>query len=169
MSTTTEGRLCLLDLNFDFSKIFEVVSENYITILFLLLLLALSAFFSSSETAITAASKARIKAMADGGKRSAKRAHRLMNNFDKSITTILVGNNIVNIAMSAFATVLALHLGWEPVYMTILVTVTVILFGEVLPKALAKELGEKFALKISTPLHLVDILLIATALFSFIL
>ena len=169
MSTTTEGRLCLLDLIFDFSQIIENISDNGITILFLLTLLAMSAFFSSAETAITAVSKVRIKAMADNGKRSAKTAHRLVNNFDKSITTILVGNNIVNIAMSSFSTLLALHLGLPSALMTLFVTVTVILFGEVLPKALAKEIGESYTLKIAPPLHIADVLLTPfSALFTLV-
>lgn len=159
LSTTTEGRLCLLQTDFNLSGIFDLVADNLWTIVFLLCLLAFSAFFSSSETAVTAVSKARVKAMADGGTRSAKTALKLINNFDKSITTILVGNNIVNIALSSFSTLLAIHLGIPTAIMTLLVTITVILFGEVLPKALAKELGEVYLLKIASPLSIVEFLL----------
>ena len=169
LSMTSEGRLCLLQTNFDLNGIFEVVSDNGITILFLVILLALSAFFSSSETAITAVSKLRVKAMADNDVRHAKTALKLISNFDRSITTILVGNNIVNIAMSSFSTVLAIHLGMHPAVMTLIVTVTVILFGEVLPKALAKELGEGYTLKIAAPLNLIGLLLTPfSALFTLI-
>ena len=169
LSMTSEGRLCLLQTSLNNEGFFDALSQNTGTIIFLLVLLAFSAFFSSSETAITAVSKMRIKAMADNNIRSAKTALKLMNNFDKSITTILVGNNIVNIAMSSFSTLLAMHLGISVAVMTLCVTVAVILFGEVLPKALAKEIGEPYTLKISGLLNFVGVLLTpVSALFSLI-
>lgn len=169
LSLTSEGRLCLLETSVNNEGFFDALSQNYGTIIFLLVLLAFSAFFSSSETAITAVSKMRIKAMADNNVRPAKTALKLMNNFDKSITTILVGNNIVNIAMSSFSTLLAMHLGVSVAVMTVCVTVTVILFGEVLPKALAKEVGESYTLKIAAPLNFIGILLTPiSALFTLI-
>ena len=169
LSLTSEGRLCLLQTSITNEGFFDILSQNAGTIIFLLILLALSAFFSSSETAITAISKVRIKAMADNDIRSAKTALKLINNFDKSITTILVGNNIVNIAMSSFSTLLAIHLGIDAMVMTLCVTATVILFGEVLPKSLAKEFGESYTLKIAGPLNFVGILLTPiSALFALI-
>lgn len=169
LSLTSEGRLCLLQADVTNTGFFDVISQNAGTIIFLLILLAFSAFFSSSETAITAVSKIRIKAMADNNVRPARTALNLMNNFDRSITTILVGNNIVNIAMSSFSTLLAIHLGIDVMVMTLCVTATVILFGEVLPKALAKEFGESYTLKIATPLHLIGLLLTPiSALFALI-
>ncbi len=169
MSTTTEGRLCLLQTDFSFSTIFDLVVDNAWTLVFLLCLLALSAFFSSSETAITAVSKVRLKAMADNNVKNAKAALRLVNNFDKSITTILVGNNIVNIALSSFSTLLALHIGIHPAVMTFIVTAIVIIFGEVLPKALAKEVSEKYTLKIAAPLSFIGFILTPlSALFALI-
>lgn len=172
LSTTTEGRLCLLTKAINAANnesFFEIISQNLSTIIFLFVLLFLSAYFSSSETAITAASKLRIKAMADNNVVPAKTALKLMNNFEKSITTILVGNNIVNIAMSSFSTILALHLGVNVAVMTICVTITVILFGEVIPKALAKEFGESYTLRIAGSLKLVSIALTPiSALFTLI-
>lgn len=135
----------------------------------MLALLFFSAYFSSSETAITASSKVRIKAMAEGGDRRAKAAFRLMDNFDKSITTILVGNNIVNLAMGSISTILAIHAGISATAMTLIVTAVVILFGEVLPKALAKEFSEKYALKIAGSLKLISTILFPiSALFNLI-
>lgn len=149
--------------------LFDLLAQNSGTIIVLFVLLCFSAFFSSSETAITAVSKMRIKAMADNEVRHAKTALKLINNFDKSITTILVGNNIVNIAMSSISTLLALHLGISVTVMTLCITITVILFGEVIPKALAKEFGESYTLKISGPLRFVQTLLTPiSALFTFI-
>ncbi len=169
LSLTSEGRLCLLQANLTNGGFLDLISQNAGTIIFLFILLALSAFFSSSETAITAVSKVRIKAMADNNVRPAATALKLMNNFDKSITTILVGNNIVNIALSSFSTLLAMHLGISVALMTLCVTVTVILFGEVLPKALAKEFGESYTIKIATPLHIVGLILTPiSALFTLI-
>ena len=160
LSTFTEGRLCLLQKNLtENSDLLDIISQNSGTIILLFILLAFSAFFSSSETAITAVSKIRIKAMADNNVRPAKTALGLMNNFDRSITTILVGNNIVNIAMSSFSTLLAIHLGIDVMVMTLCVTAIVILFGEVLPKSLAKEFGESYTLKIAAPLRFMGIVL----------
>lgn len=169
LSITSEGRLCLLQANLQNTGISELLSQNAGTIIFLIILLAFSAFFSSCETSITAASKMRIKAMADSGTKSAKSALALIDNFDRSITTILVGNNIVNITLSSFSTILAMHLGISTVTMTILVTVTVILFGEVLPKALAKEVAERYILKIAAPLNFIGLVLTPiSALFAII-
>ena len=153
------SRLCiLLNAGTKFS-LTNFIGDNYGLLLTLLALLFFSAFFSSSETAITAPSKVRVKAMADGGNKAAKVAFKLMDNFDRSITDILVGNNIVNLAMGSISTLLALHAGVSPTVMTICITVVVILFGEVIPKALAKELSEAYTLKIAIPLKFVSVLL----------
>lgn len=159
LSMTSEDRLCLLQTTISDSGVLSALSENAGTIIFLLILLAFSAFFSSSETAITAVSKARIKAMADNNSSSAKTALKLINNFDRTLTDILVGNNIVNIALSSFSTLLAIHMGVPVAVMTLLATVTVILFGEVIPKALAKEFGESFTLKVAAPLRFIGLVL----------
>lgn len=153
------SRLCLLlntGTKFSFT---DFIGDNLGLVLTLLALLFFSAFFSSSETAITAPSKVRIKAMADSGNKSAKVAFKLMDNFDRSITDILVGNNIVNLAMGSISTLLAIHAGISPTVMTVCITVVVILFGEVIPKALAKEISETYTLKIALPLKFISVLL----------
>ncbi len=144
------------DTDFNFTSF---LSDNAGLLFAMLALLFFSAFFSSSETAITAPSKVRIKAMSDSGNRSAKTAYKLMDNFDKSITNILVGNNIVNLAMGSISTLLALDNGINPTLMTVCVTVVVILFAEVIPKSLAKEIGEPYTLKIAAPLKFISFIL----------
>ncbi len=168
-SMTSEGRLWFCNLlDVQTANFMSSVSENAGIIVFLLIMLLMSAYFSSSETAITAISRARIKAMADGGERRAKTANRLLNNFEKTFTTILVGNNIVNIAIASFATVLALRLdGVDAAEMTAIVTVAVILFGEIIPKAIANQLGEKFTLFVTPTLNFLSFILTPiTALFT---
>lgn len=163
------SRLCVLlnatkEINFT-----GFITENFSLIIAMLALLFFSAFFSSSETAITAASKVRIKAMAESGNKTAKTAFKLMDNFDKSITDILVGNNIVNLAMGSISTLVAIHAGISPTLMTIFLTIVVILFGEVIPKSLAKEIGEKYTLKIAGPLKFISVILTpVSAVFSLI-
>ena len=153
------SRVCiLLNAGTKFS-LSNFINENSGLLLTLLALLFFSAFFSSSETAITAPSKVRIKAMADSGNKAAKVAFKLMDNFDRSITDILVGNNIVNLAMGSISTILAIHAGISPTVITICITAIVILFGEVIPKALAKETSEAYTLKIAVPLKFISLVL----------
>ena len=111
-------------------------------------LVIFSAYFSATETAFTSVNRIRIKNLANDGNKKAKEVLELSEKFDKMLSTILVGNNIVNIAMSAIATVLFMEL--YPVYgatiATVVITVVVLIFGEISPKSLAKESPEKFAM-----------------------
>lgn len=111
-------------------------------------LVIFSAYFSATETAFTSVNRIRIKNLANDGDRKAKDVLDLTEKFDSMLSTILVGNNIVNIAMSAIATVLFMEL--YPVYgatiATAVITVIVLIFGEISPKSLAKENPEKFAM-----------------------
>ena len=111
-------------------------------------LVIFSAYFSATETAFTSVNRIRIKNLANDGNKKAKEVLELSEKFDKMLSTILVGNNIVNIAMSAIATVLFMEL--YPVYgatiATAVITVVVLIFGEISPKSLAKESPEKFAM-----------------------
>ena len=114
----------------------------------LVLCVALSAFFSASETAFTSANRVRLKTMSQSGDRRAELALSLAEDYDRLLTTILVGNNIVNIAGTALATVL--FTAWVgrmgPTLSTVVMTVLVLIFGEVTPKTIAKESPEKFAM-----------------------
>lgn len=116
------------------------------TILILLVLLGLSAFFSASETALTAANKIRLKNQAEDGDKKAEKALKLISNYDGSLSTLLVGNNIVNILTASLTTLIFTQLlgaGGVGVA-TGITTVAVIIFGEVLPKSYANDNSEEF-------------------------
>ena len=116
-------------------------------------LLLLSAYFSATETAFTSLNRIRIKNKADAGDEQAKRVLHLEQNYDNLLSTILIGNNLVNIATTAVATVLFVRLygPYGATIATIVTTVVVLIFGEITPKSLAKEYPEKFAM-FSAPL-----------------
>ncbi|MGN0667395.1 MAG: hemolysin family protein [Huintestinicola sp.] len=115
------------------------------------LLLICSAFFSSVETAFSSVNKIRLKHMASEGNKRAARALAIAENFDKALTTILVGNNIVNILSTSLGTLICTELfGKKGVGIsTAAMTILVLIFGEILPKSLAKENAESFALACS--------------------
>lgn len=114
----------------------------------LIFLVALSAFFSSAETAYSSLNLIRLKSRAEDGDADAAHVLALAQRFDDLLSTILIGNNIVNIAATSIATVLFTHWvgeGKGPTVSTIVMTLLVLVFGEVTPKSLAKEMPEKFA------------------------
>ena len=119
----------------------------------IVVLVIFSAYFSATETAFTSVNRIRIKNLAGDGDKKAKVVLDLSEKFDSLLSTILVGNNIVNIAMSSMATVLFIQ--WYPMYgatiATIVITLVVLILGEISPKSLAKENPEKFAM-LSAPL-----------------
>ncbi len=119
-----------------------------INIVLIVVLIGLSAFFSSCETAFSSVSKVRLKNYASQGNKNAKKALNIVENFDKALTTILIGNNIVNIASSSIATVLftkTFGAGGVGIA-TMVMTVVVLIFGEITPKTFAKENSEKLSL-----------------------
>ncbi|MBQ8110034.1 MAG: HlyC/CorC family transporter [Clostridia bacterium] len=121
---------------------------NAALIITLIALVAFSAFFSASETAYTSLNRARLKNMANGGNRRAARALALAEDYDRLISGILVGNNIVNILSASLATVLFVNLigGAGVSVSTAVMTVVVLMFGEIAPKSIAKEHPEQVAL-----------------------
>jgi len=128
-----------------------------ISIIAIIILICLSAFFSSSETAVTASNRLKIKAKAEDGDKKAKAALKLINDYDKTISSILIGNNIVNIVATSLATVLATSI-WElhgALIATVVMTVLVLVFGEILPKSLAKTNAEGLLLAIAKILRLI--------------
>ncbi len=128
----------------------------------LVILIILSAFFSASETALSSANKIRLRSMADNGSKGAERALKVIKKYDKTITTILIGNNIVNIATSSIATLLTIAImnninegsgdTYGSLVSTIVVTIVVLIFGEVLPKSIAKDNAESFSIFVSAPI-----------------
>ena len=131
-------------------------------IVLIIILIALSAFFSASETALSSANKIRLRSMADNGSKGAERALKVIKKYDKTITTILIGNNIVNIATSSIATLLTIAImnninegsgdTYGSLVSTIVVTIVVLIFGEVLPKSIAKDNAEAFSVAVSGPI-----------------
>ncbi len=120
-----------------------------------------SAYFSASETAFSTMNRIRVKNLAENGNSRAALALKLVENYDKLISTILIGNNIVNIASSSLATVVfTLWLADAGVSVsTAVMTVVVLIFGEISPKALAKESAESFALATAPLMNAIMILL----------
>ena len=118
----------------------------------LVILVAFSAFFSASETAFSSLNQIRLKSRADDGDRTAARVLAMSEQYDKLLSTILIGNNIVNIAAASIGTILFTQmLGAErgATMSTIVLTIIVLIFGEVTPKSLAKEMPEKVATAVS--------------------
>lgn len=132
------------------------MEDHIATIIFIIILVAFSAFFSATETSFTSANKIRLKSKADNGSKSAARALKIINRFDKTLTTILVGNNIVNILTSSLATVMCIDLFKEngSLISTIATTFIVLIFGEILPKTIAKAHAESFICAVSLPVSI---------------
>ena len=110
-----------------------------VTLAAVLLLLLLSAFFSGSETALTAVSKARMHALESDGNERAGQVSRLLDKPERIIGTVLLGNNLVNILASALTTSILIRLAGEAgvFYATLILTILVVIFCEVLPKTYA--------------------------------
>ena len=127
----------------------------------LVVLVALSAFFSASETAFSSLNQIRLKSRAEDGDTSAARVLAMAEKYDKLLSTILIGNNIVNIAAASIGTVLFTRL-LDPergaTVSTFVLTIVVLIFGEVTPKSLAKEMPETVATAVSPFLNLLMIL-----------
>ena len=127
----------------------------------LIILVAFSAFFSASETAFSSLNQIRLKSRAEDGDNSAARVLAMAEKYDKLLSTILIGNNIVNIAAASIGTILFTQmLGAErgATMSTIVLTIIVLIFGEVTPKSLAKEMPETVATAVSPFLNLLMIL-----------
>ena len=119
-------------------------SSHWGQIIGIAVLVLMSGYFSGTETAFTSVNKIKLKNLADKGNHRAELALNLANDYDKLLSTILIGNNIVNIAMTAVATVLFMELLGEegPTVATIVITIVVLIFGEISPKGIAKEVPE---------------------------
>ena len=125
-----------------------MISEHIPSIAALLICIIFSAYFSATETAFSSLNKTRLRVLAEKGNRRAKLTYDLAENYDKLISTILIGNNIVNIAASSIATLLFVELLGDlgATVSTIVITVVVLIFGEITPKSIAKDVPEKFAM-----------------------
>lgn len=127
---------------------------NLWLVLSMILLIAFSAYFSASETAYSSLNKIRLRNYVENGNKKAKRALALAEDYDTVISTILVGNNLVNIASSSIGTVLFVNWfgGAGVAISTVVMTIVILIFGEVMPKSIAKDNAESVALFVASSL-----------------
>lgn len=128
-----------------------------IQMIVLIILLLLSAFFSSAETSLTTVNKIRIRSLAEDGNKRAGVVLEITENSSKLLSTILIGNNIVNISASALTTTIAYRFGNSAViaFSTGLITVAILIFGEITPKTIATLHAEKLSLLYAYPIRLI--------------
>lgn len=125
------------------------MNDHISNILLMAALVGMSAFFSSTETAFSSLNKTRLKALAEEGNKSAAMALKLAEHYDKLLSTILIGNNIVNIAVASIATLYFCKLCGQDIgatVATVVITLVVLVFGEISPKSIAKDCPERVAL-----------------------
>ena len=129
----------------------------------LVILVFCSSFFSATETAYSSINKIKLKNMASAGSRKAQKALELADGYDRLLSTILVGNNVVNILASSLATVLFVqNLGFGDAGVslsTAVMTIVILIFGEISPKSIAKETPEKFAMAVAGVIGFIQTLL----------
>lgn len=135
-------------------------------LIIMLVCLAFSAFFSASETAFTSANHTKLKNLSSEGSKRASLVLKLLDNYDKLLSTILVGNNIVNILLSSVATLWFIDLltdtNWisaASAISTAVITVVVLIFGEISPKSLAKDKPDRFAMAVAPFLQFISVIL----------
>ena len=139
-----------------------MTSDSSTSVLIIIFCVLFSGYFSATETAFSSLNRIRIKNLAEKGDKKAKLVLDMLENFDSLLSTILIGNNIVNIACASVATVLFVRLLGEeqgPSVATIVITIVVLIFGEVTPKSIAKENPEKFAMFAAPFLNMLMIIL----------
>ena len=144
----------------------QLPAGSTLTFILMFVLVALSAFFSATETAYTSFNRTKMKNLAAEGNKRAASALKLSESYDKVLSTILVGNNIVNIALTSIATVWFVEAIVHPTVKsfsaaiaTAVITVVVLIFGEISPKSLAKEHAEGFAMAVAPVLRVLVIIL----------
>lgn len=122
--------------------------ENIRNIIALAVLILMSGYFSATETAFLSCNKTRLRTMAEKGNKRAALVNRLNENYDRLLSTILIGNNIVNLAAASIGTILFVRLYGDigATVSTAVMTVLVLIFGEITPKNVAKDCPEKFAM-----------------------
>ncbi|MBR2943757.1 MAG: HlyC/CorC family transporter [Clostridia bacterium] len=136
---------------------------NIIFPIVMVVLLFVSAFFSSTETAFTSFNKIRMKNLAQNGNKRAILVTKIESKYDRFLTSVLVGNNIVNIALSSIATLFFISLiadeGLASTVSTIVITVAVLIFGEITPKVIARQNADKMAMLIAPFINIIIVLL----------
>lgn len=129
-------------------------------IIVLIILIALSSFFSMSETALMSLSKIRLRHMVEEGVPKAKRVEKLIEDPNKLLGAILIGNNVVNIGASSIATILATNIFGSSGagIATGVMTILILIFGEITPKSIAKQKAESVSMKVSKFIEFVVII-----------
>lgn len=131
-----------------------------IQIIVLIILLFGSAFFSSAETSLTTVNKIKMRSLAEEGNKRAKMVIKITDNSSRMLSAILIGNNIVNLSASALTTTIAYKLGGSAVAIaTGIITVLILIFGEITPKTIATINADKIALSYAYPIHFIMVVL----------
>ena len=140
---------------------------DILMLVIIIICICLSAFFSATETAFSTVSTIRLKYLTERGDKRAKNALKVTENYDKALTTILIGNNIVNIGCSSVATVLCMNIFGDAgaAVSTGVVTLLVLTFGEILPKCIAKEKAEVMCMGVAKILLVLMTILTPLVLF----
>ena len=130
----------------------------------MLVLLAFSFLFSSIETAFSTFNRIRMKSLSQGGDKRAELVLKLDNKYDKLLTSVLIGNNIVNIALSTIATIFFMDVivnneSVAATVSTVVITIVVLIFGEISPKVIAKENADKYAIALAPVVNFIQIVL----------
>lgn len=142
----------------------------------LVLFLAISSYFASAEIALASVNRVRMKSYAEDGNKRAKYVMYILNNFEKALTTLLIGNNVMHIGCSALAVLITRQLFAGTSYLavaltvsTVIITLIVFFFAEMLPKAYAKDCNEKYSLSVGHSLYiLMKVLTPLSAVFTWI-
>ena len=144
-----------------FAEHFQNMWWAYVVIF---VMICLSAYFSASEIAFNSVNKLRLKKAADNGSYTSRLAYSISESFTLSLSAILIGNNLANIAVSTCSTLVVMHLFANNVELastiaTVLITVVILIFGEILPKVLAKQNADTVARIIALPTRILTIIL----------
>jgi len=130
-----------------------------IQIIVLIILLFFSAFFSSAETSLTTVNKIKMRSLAEEGNKKAKMVVKITDDSSQMLSAILIGNNIVNLSASSLTTTIAYNLGGSAVAIaTGIITVLILIFGEITPKTMATINSEKMAMSYAYPIHFIMII-----------
>ena len=121
-------------------------TSGVIQLVSIVILIFLSGFFSSAETALSTVNRVRMRTLEEEGSKRAARVNKVLDNYSKMISTILIGNNIVNLTASSLATTLAMRINLAVGIATGVLTIVVLLCGEIVPKTWAILYSEKLAL-----------------------
>ncbi|MBE6702430.1 MAG: HlyC/CorC family transporter [Ruminococcaceae bacterium] len=143
----------------------EHFSHMWWAYLVIFVMICLSAYFSASEIAFNSANKMRLRRAAEGGSATAKVAYHITEKFTTALSTILIGNNLANIAVSTCTTLIVMNLfannvGLASTIATILVTVVILIFGEIVPKVLAKQHADTVVRIVAIPTRVLTVILI---------